>query len=297
MERQAPLARTRRPSWPDATAATVADAAGSGSGRPRRRNGFDRGDGPALVVIPGLQGRWEWAAPALRRLSRSCRTVSYSLCGDIGSGCRLDPALGFDNYLRQLDEVLDAAGLRQAAICGISFGGFVALRYAAQRPERVSALVLASVPGPGWQPNSQQARWLANPWLSAPAFVATSPLRVWPEISAALPSSAGRIAFLLRQAARCAAAPMIPPLMSSRIRMASGLDIVQDCRRIRAATLVVSGEDGLDRVVPVPSTRAYASLIPAAEYTLFPATGHVGLLTRPDDFATIVSGFVHAHSH
>ena len=102
---------------------------------------FDSGSGPPIVVVPGIHGRWEWARPALGHLARQCRTISYSLCGDIGSDRPFDPALGFDNFVEQLDRVLDRAGVRHAAICGVSFGGYVALRYAARRPERVSALV------------------------------------------------------------------------------------------------------------------------------------------------------------
>src|SRR5919201_2260350 len=107
---------------------------------------FDQGTGPPLVVIPGLQGRWEWTKPTLRELATECRVISYSLCGDIGSGRTVDARLGFDNYVRQLDDVLDRAGLRRAAICGISFGGFVAVHYAAVRAARGSAVVLASAP-------------------------------------------------------------------------------------------------------------------------------------------------------
>ncbi len=92
---------------------------------------FDRGQGPALVVVQGLHGRWEWMKPALIELAGRCRTISYSLSGDIGSGERPDPDQGFDNYLRQLDTILDVAGLARVALCGVSFGGFVALRYAA----------------------------------------------------------------------------------------------------------------------------------------------------------------------
>jgi pimeloyl-ACP methyl ester carboxylesterase len=258
---------------------------------------FINGSGPPLVVIPGVQGRWEWAKPALAELARTCRTVSYSLCGDIGSRRRLDPALGFDNYLQQLDEVLDGAGIARAALCGVSFGGFVAVRYAARRPERVSALVLASVPGPEWQPNAQQARWLSKPWISAPAFVLTSPARVWPETAAAIPTLVGGIGFLLRQGLRCAAAPMIPSLMASRIRSAAPASFIEDCRRIAAPTLVVTGEPGLDRVVPVDSTRAYARYIPHARVVTLARTGHMGMLTQPKAFASLVSGFVHANDH
>jgi pimeloyl-ACP methyl ester carboxylesterase len=256
---------------------------------------FDQGTGPPVVVVPGVHGRWEWARPALQHLARRCRAMSYSLCGDIGSGWRFDPTLGFESYVRQLDSILDQGSIQRTALCGVSFGGFVALRYAAQRPDRVSALVLASVPGPRWRPSPQQSRWLARPWWSAPTFVLTSPLRLWPEVSAAMPDASQRMRFFVRQGVRCMTAPIVPPLMASRIRCAESIDFQNDSGKVRAATWVVTGEESLDRVVPVGSTRMYTSLIRGAEYIVFQQTGHIGVLTQPARFAEIVSGFVHAH--
>ena len=160
---------------------------------------FDQGHGPVVVVIPGLHGRWEWMRPALRELARGCRVISYSLRGDIGSTHVADSDLGFEGYTQQLDEVLDRAGVERATVCGVSFGGFVALRYASTRRARVEALVLASAPAPGWQPNPQQARWLRRPWLSTPAFVVTSPFRLWPEVCATHPGLTARLRFFARQ--------------------------------------------------------------------------------------------------
>ena len=258
---------------------------------------FDRGNGPPVVVVPGLQGRWEWARPALQRLASTCRAISYSLSGDFGSGRRIGRDLGFDDYVHQLDEVFATAGLTRAVLCGVSFGGFVALHYAALHPDRVSALILASAPGPGWRPNSQQAGWIARPWWSLPAFVFTSPLRVWPEVSAALPAVRNRVGFFARQGMRCLTAPIIPSLMAARIREAANVDFAADCRRVAVPTLVLTGEEDLDRVVPVGSTRAYTTLIPRAEYRTMPRTGHMGVLTQPSVFADVVSGFAHAHHH
>jgi 3-oxoadipate enol-lactonase len=232
----------------------------------------------------------------LRVLARHCRVISYSLSGDIGSGRKVDHALGFENYLRQLDDVLDRTGIERAAICGVSFGGFVALRYAATRPTRVSALVLASAPGPGWKPTPQQARWIARPWLSTPVFVATSPLRVWPEVSAAFDTWRDRFGFLIGQGLRVLGAPMIPSLMSSRILEAQQIDFTADCARIEVPTLVISGEEPLDRVVPVRVTRRYASLIHGARYEMLDRTGHLGSLTQPERFARVLADFVHATS-
>lgn len=257
---------------------------------------FDQGSGLPLVVVPGVQGRWEWMTPALRELAKRCRTVSYSLCGDFGSGMKVDPSLGFDNYLRQLDAVLDRAGVARAAICGVSYGGFIALRYAATRPDRVSALILVSAPAPGWVPSSRQRRYVARPWLSAPAFALNAPVRLWPEIHAAFPRWLHRVSFLMSHGARALAAPMIPPLMADRVTLQQRMDFTGDCSRVRAPVLVVTGEPPLDAVVPVEVTRRYTSLIPGARYAMIERTGHIGMLTRAGRFADLAGEFVTRHA-
>ena len=80
---------------------------------------FDQGTGPALIVIPGVQGRWEWMKPALDELARRCRAVSYTLCGDIGSEMKFEADLGFDNFIRQLDVLFDRSDIQRAALCGV----------------------------------------------------------------------------------------------------------------------------------------------------------------------------------
>jgi hypothetical protein len=39
----------------------------------------DRGSGPPLVLIPGLQGRWEYLRPAVDALSVFFRVLTFSL--------------------------------------------------------------------------------------------------------------------------------------------------------------------------------------------------------------------------
>ena len=253
---------------------------------------FDRGDGPPLIVVPGIQGRWEWMWPALHELQKRCRTITYSLAGDPGSDRRFDPARGFDNYTEQLDEMYETCGIERAALCGVSYGGFIALRYAARHPERVTALVLASSPAPGWVPSARQQRYIARPWRSMPAFVVTAPLRLWPEIQAACNSWRSRLVFTVSHAARVVAAPMIPSTVAGRVTLQQQIDFEPDCALVRAPTLVVTGEDGLDRIVPVKVTRRYETLIPGAQHVTIAHTGHLGLLTKPARFAAIVSDFV-----
>lgn len=253
---------------------------------------IDIGRGNPIVLIPGIQGRWEWMLPAVEALGARARTISYTLCGDWGSGCRLNEARGFENYVLQLDAVLERAGLQQAALCGVSYGGLVAVHYAAQRPERVSALVLASAPGPRWRPDRRVMKYVRAPRLFTPLFIARSPMAVAREVAQALPGRRDRWAFRRRHLVQILRAPFSPARMAQRVRFVLDVDISSDCRRVTAPTLVITGEEDLDQIVPVHTTRDYLERIPGARHVTFAGTGHIGLVTQPEKFAEIVSSFV-----
>jgi len=125
-----------------------------------------------------------------------------------------------------------------------------------------------------------------------PVFAASSRRRLRPEVLAALPDRQARWRFLRGQMATMTRYPISPARMARRITLAMREDFEQDARHVEAPTLVVTGERGLDRVVPVESTREYLSLIPGARSAVFPHTGHIGLVTQPDEWADLVLRFV-----
>src|SRR5262245_24122277 len=128
------------------------------------------GTGPPLVLIPGIQGRWEYLQPAIDALSKFFRVISFPLAGERESGATFDQSLGLDNYTRQLAGILDRRGLDAATICGISFGGLAAIRFAASHPERTAALVLVSTPGPDLNLARRHRVYIRAPWLFGPLF-------------------------------------------------------------------------------------------------------------------------------
>jgi 3-oxoadipate enol-lactonase len=192
--------------------------------------------------------------------------------------------------------VFEAKKLRTAAVCGVSFGGRVAAAYAGTRSSRIERLVIASAPGPSFVPNERQAAYLSRPWRSTPAFLVGSPMRLWPEIAAALPSGTLRMRFCVTHGWRMVTNPIVPASMAARMHLPAGTDLREACARIAAPTLVMTGDPALDRVVPTASTREFVSLIPGAKYEMMEYTGHLGLITQPDRFARIVGTFVNAAS-
>jgi len=252
---------------------------------------FDKGSGIPIVVIPGLQGRWEWMRPAVDALARQHRVITFSLCDERTSPFPCDPNRAFENYLAQVDLALERAGVDRAVIAGVSYGGLIAAEFAALRPERVTALVLASALHASWEPDSQQRRYLDAPLLMSPMFVATAPGRMRPELKASLPSMAERIRFTAEHGARVLMAPTSPARMARRIAWAKTHHFA-DSRQVKAPALVVTGEPGLDRVVPVDVSRRYLNDLEKAEHVVLTRTGHIGLVTRPDAFAGVLERFV-----
>jgi pimeloyl-ACP methyl ester carboxylesterase len=252
---------------------------------------IDIGRGAPVVLIPGLQGRWEWMQPTVALLAEHYRVISYSLCDERSSGCAWDPALGFENYVRQVGEVLDRAGLDQATLIGVSYGGLIATEFAARHPERVSNLVLASALPTDWTPDARARFYLRAPRLLSPVFVATSPMRLQPEVRAAFPLFKDRIRFLLGHGLRVARAPMSAAKMARRIHWAQAHRFA-DPAGVCAPVLVVTGEPALDRVVPVEVSQRNITRLRAARHVVLPQTGHLGIVTRPDRFRTVVDEFL-----
>lgn len=260
-----------------------------------------KGTGAPILLIPGLEGRWEYLRPAIDALAASFRVVTFALCGERASGRRFEPARGFENYVAQIVEVLDSLHLQQALICGVSFGGLIAVRFAASHAGRCAGLVLVSPPQPHWRMSRRHVTYARAPRLLGPLFLMEAPLRLYREIKTAFPERAARWRFVREELGILLRAPMSLARMGARARLLPtttvGAAFAPDCLRITAPTLVVTGEAGLDRVTPLngdpeSGEPGYACLIRGAQTAVIDRTGHLGLLTRPDRFAEIVRDFV-----
>jgi pimeloyl-ACP methyl ester carboxylesterase len=114
---------------------------------PHRIHYLTGGEGPPLLMVHGVASRAADAAPILRPLMKHRRIYALDL---LGYGESDKPADADYSVAMQTDIVrrfAEAMEISQGDVIGISMGGWVALKYAAERPERVRRLVLVSSAG------------------------------------------------------------------------------------------------------------------------------------------------------
>jgi pimeloyl-ACP methyl ester carboxylesterase len=114
------------------------------------------GQGPPLVKT----GHWmthlefDFESPVWRHLyhelSRDHAFYRYDARGN-GLSDRDIPDVRFENFVDDLEAVVDAAGIERFALLGISQGCAVSIAYAVRHPERVSHLVLLGGFAVGWK--------------------------------------------------------------------------------------------------------------------------------------------------
>ena len=81
---------------------------------------IDRGGGTPIVVVPGVQGRWECMKPGIDVLAQRCRVITFSLADEPTCGASFDERRGSDSYVAPARAALDAAGIQRAATRGVS---------------------------------------------------------------------------------------------------------------------------------------------------------------------------------
>jgi class 3 adenylate cyclase len=103
---------------------------------------------PALIFVRGWVSHLElmWANPQFRAFFRpfaeSFRLVRYDGRGNGLSQRDINPRVELDDLVDDLDSIVRATAHGPVVLFGQTFGGPIAIQYAAQHPERVTKLIL-----------------------------------------------------------------------------------------------------------------------------------------------------------
>lgn len=106
------------------------------------------GAGQPIVVLHGGNSDHQLWAEQLRPLADSYRVIVYDLRGHGQSDSSDHEAYSISLYADDLAHLINELGLTDPTVCGLSVGGMVGYKFAANYPAELSALVTLGAPSP-----------------------------------------------------------------------------------------------------------------------------------------------------
>jgi len=246
-----------------------------------------RGTGRPLLMLMGIGANldiWQPFEDVLDPKLIQTITVDAPGTGE-STGYRYPRRMG--GLAATMAELLDALGYDQVDLLGVSFGGVLAQQLAHQAPDRVRRLVLAATgPGLGGVPGSPRVLLkMATPRrYTQPDYFRRIAGEIYGGAARRDPD-----VMLHGTLARFERAPSLLEYVSQLYAIA-GWTSVPWLYRLPHPTLVLSGDD--DPIVPLVNGRILARLIPDARLHVVPDGGHLFLLERPFEIATLVTEFL-----
>jgi YbgC/YbaW family acyl-CoA thioester hydrolase len=246
-----------------------------------------RGEGSPVLFVHGFPfdrtmwrhqlaglSRWKRIAPDLRGVGESSPGADeYSIA----------------RYADDLVGMLDALGVRQAVVCGLSMGGYILFELLRRYPDRLRAVVLCDT-----RPQADSVEARHNRDELARLAQERGPDAVAERLLPGLLAAATVVdqPEVMRQcremARRCSVAGMVGALRAMRERP----DSTPLLGTIRVPTLVIVGAD--DRPSPPAVAEAMAQAIPGARCAIIPGAGHVAPLEQPLATSRVLAEFLEA---
>lgn len=237
----------------------------------RHGEGADR---PTILLSHGYSATSVMWRGQVDALSARCNVIAWDMRGHGQSDSPSDPGLYSEQHtVQDMAAILDACGVDQAIIGGLSLGGYMTLAFHLAYRERCIALMLFDT-GPGYRNPEGRKAWNRTAEQRARAFEehGLDALGAGREVRVSTHRSAAGLA------------------LAARGMLAQVDDrIIQSLPDIDVPTLVLVGENDEPFLVP---TDYMANKIPNATKVVLGGAGHASNIDRPAEFNEAVSSFV-----
>jgi pimeloyl-ACP methyl ester carboxylesterase len=264
----------------------VANPADAAASAPR---GADRGRAGAVLLLHAFPLAAEMWHAQLSQVPSGWRFVAPDLRGFGASapdGGEAD-AFSIDDYALDALALLDHLDIREAVVCGLSMGGYVAFAICRLAPGRIRGLVLADTRPDADSPAARAGRqgMLDELERDGAARIADS------MVSRLLgPTTVAQKPEVVRSVRRLAAAQSAQAVRPAVLRLMTRPDSTPWLASIACPVLVVAGED--DAIAGPDVARQMHDQIPGAELALVGKAGHLSNLERPEAFNAALDRFL-----
>jgi pimeloyl-ACP methyl ester carboxylesterase len=221
----------------------------------------------------------------IQALSAEHRVIAYDLRGlgesDVGDG-----QYTIELFVDDLIALLDHLRIEKTIVCGISIGGYIALRALERHPERFSALVLCDTRSEADSDEAKIKRWAGLRLLKekgVPSFAAEF---VRPAFA---PETFNTNPDIVHTAKGMILKNSPLGIGGSLLALASRTDTTESLKRINIPTLVLVGEK--DQITPPSAALSLKERIPNAQMHVIPHAGHLSNLENPAEFNQRLAAF------
>jgi pimeloyl-ACP methyl ester carboxylesterase len=237
-------------------------------------------------LVPGLAGGFDLLGPFARELARHYHVISYQLRGE--DDCfALRRRFGLLDLVDDLHEFIAWYGLERPTICGVSFGGVLALEYAARFPNSVQAV---GVQGVGVRYERGLVQRIASLVLSGYPLPPNSPF-VNQFFNLLFGSRQARpvFEFVTRQCWQTDQS-----VMAHRLHLVERCDLHPRLDRVKAPVCALAGER--DLLVSPGSLDELAAGLPDCHGQTLPLCGHLAFVSHPQLVAEKLHAFIGRHA-
>ena len=255
--------------------------------------------GPATPVIvanggPGLSHIYMLQNDVWTRLSHNRQIVFYDQRGTGKSKhVKPDPSWGMDAQVADMEAVRAKFGFQKFNLVGDSYGGLLAMAYAAAHPEHIDKLILSDSAAPAWK---DIVRVLPDVFPDVLEEIAAreknnagSPdaadQRIRDHFLMLFYSEANRDAYL----AGVKDLESVPQVSAAVQKAARTLDLTPELPKFKFPTMVITGRYDMN-VTPLTAWNIYKA-IPGAKFVVFEKSGHLPSYEEPDKYVQVVNEF------
>ena len=216
------------------------------------------------------------------------RVIAIDMRGHGDSGWNPDGAYLVEDYVSDIEALIEQLGLRNMVLWGNSTGGRVAQVLGGKHPEWVAAVVSEDV-GPE-RPAAISNRRAARMAREESGWATTDELFAQLKMDYPLTSDALLRAFAEHGSKRRADGRVIwkrdPAILGGFVPT----ELWDSVGRIKAPIIYVLG--GASTIVPRETQERLQATLPQARIVTMPGSGHYPSDERPDDFLKLIDGFL-----
>ncbi len=242
-------------------------------------------DGPALVLAHGLGTDLSIWDDILPLLPDRLRVLRWDMRGHGGSDAPAAPYT-MGQLVSDAETVIEAHGLRDAVVAGLSLGGMVAQGLAVKRLDLVRGLVLSNTAAKIGTPKLWDER-IATVRRQGLQAMAEPILDRWFGRDARHGPAATK--------ARRVLTAMAPDGYAGACAAISGTDFWTPTAGLRLPVLGIAGSE--DRATPADLVRETVDLIPGSRFALIRRAGHLPPVETPETWAAELALFLRAIGH